>query len=67
MESGLYSSNSRAGNQIAMSPCRFVLSMHRISVEDYNDPPSVPLVEGTASALRGSISTAWRKLLAKPL
>ena len=30
-------------------------------------PPSTPLVEGTASAWRGSISTAWRNARASPL
>ena len=30
-------------------------------------PPSTPLVEGTASARRGSIATAWRSARARPL
>src|SRR3546814_17112413 len=32
-----------------------------------SEPPSTPLVDGTASALRGSISIAWRSARASPL
>src|SRR6185312_10565068 len=35
--------------------------------ERHNDPPSTPLVEGTASAARGSMVTAWRSARARPL
>ena len=42
------------------------------AVIDYRDdhgrlPPSTPLVDGTAPARLGSISTAWRKARARPL
>ncbi len=33
----------------------------------YRLPPSTPLVEGTASALRGSRVRAWRRARARPL
>ena len=65
------SGRNPASRRGALERLRRRAQIARAVIDDRNHhgrlPPSTPLVEGTAAARRGSISTAWRSARASPL